>query len=157
MISTELIILNLEEVRRRSIKLWTGIPEKFYSWQPDQNAMTIIEMVQHVFESEYIYHTIINNRGTKGDNFKSPWESKGYATVLDEINFAQPHRQSFLEMVQSLSEQDLNQIEIIRPELGQRRKLGDYLLRIAYHESVHAGQMLAYLRTLGVDRPKIWD
>jgi uncharacterized damage-inducible protein DinB len=157
MTSTELIILNLEEVRRRSIKLWTGIPEKFYSWQPDQNAMTIIEMVQHVLETEYIYHTIINNRGTKGDNFKSPWENKGYATVLDEINFAQPYRYSFLEMVRSHSEPDLNQIEIIRPELGQRRKLGDYLLRIAYHESVHAGQMLAYLRTLGVDRPKIWD
>ena len=157
MTSTELIILNFEEVRRRSIKLWTGIPEKFYSWQPDQNAMTIIEMVQHVLESEYIYQTIVKNGGTKGDDFKSPWENKGYATVLDEIKFAGPYRQSFLEMVRSFSQQDLEEIEIIRVEVGQRRKLGDYLLRIAYHESVHTGQMLSYLRTLGVDRPKVWD
>jgi uncharacterized damage-inducible protein DinB len=157
MTSIELIILNFEEVRRRSIKLWTGIPEKFYSWQPDQNAMTIIEMVQHVLESEHIYQTIVKNRGTKDDNFMSPWENKGYTTVLDEIKFAGPYRLSFLEMVRSFSEQDLEEIEIIRAEVGQRRKLGDYLLRIAYHESVHAGQMLSYLRTLGIDRPKVWD
>jgi uncharacterized damage-inducible protein DinB len=157
MTSTELIILNFEEVRRRSIKLWTGIPEKFYSWQPDQNAMTIIEMVQHVLESEHIYHIIINGRGAKGENFASPWENKGYTTVADEIKFAQPYRDNFLEMVRSLSETDLSRIEIIRQALGQRRKLGDYLLRIAYHESVHAGQMLSYLRTLGIDRPKVWD
>jgi uncharacterized damage-inducible protein DinB len=157
MTSTELIILNFEEVRRRSIKLWTGIPEKFYSCQPDQNAMTVIEMVQHVLESELAYHTIIRNRGAKGEYFRSPWENKGYTTVLDEIEFARPYRESFLEMVRSFSERDLTEIEIIRAELGQRRGLGDYLLRIAYHESVHAGQLLGYLRTLGVDRPKVWD
>ncbi|MED4141514.1 DinB family protein, partial [Priestia megaterium] len=26
-----------------------------------------------------------------------------------------------------------------------------------YHESVHAGQLLQYLRIMGVDRPRIWD
>jgi len=157
MTSTELIILNFEEVRRRSIKLWTGIPEKFYSWQPDQNAMTIIEMVQHVLEGEHAYEIVIKNRGAKGENFVSPWENKGYTTILDEISFAKPYRDSFIAMVRSFSDADLDEIEIVRSELGQRRKLGDYLLRIAYHESVHAGQMLSYLRTLGVERPKVWD
>jgi hypothetical protein len=36
-------------------------------------------------------------------------------------------------------------------------KLGDYLQRIAYHESVHTGQMLAYFRALSLERPLIWD
>ncbi|MCZ6703275.1 MAG: hypothetical protein O6940_09575 [Ignavibacteria bacterium] len=44
-----------------------------------------------------------------------------------------------------------------RREVDQRKKLGDYLNRIAYHESVHTGQMLSYLRTLGIERPQIWD
>jgi len=30
------------------------------------------------------------------------------------------------------------------------------LLRIAYHEAVHTGQLLSYLRTLGLERPMIW-
>ena len=157
MTSTELIILNYEEVRRRSIKLWTAIPEQFYTWQPDPGAMTLIEMVRHVLEGEYAYHKIIEGRGIKDADFKSPWENRPYISIADEIAFAQPYRLRYLEMMQSFSEHDLTQVEIIRAELGQRRKLGDYLLRIAYHESIHAGNIISYLRALNVDRPKIWD
>jgi uncharacterized damage-inducible protein DinB len=39
----------------------------------------------------------------------------------------------------------------------QSKILGDYLNRIAYHESVHTGQLLDYLRTIGIERPQIWD
>jgi hypothetical protein len=35
--------------------------------------------------------------------------------------------------------------------------LGDYLLRIGFHEAVHAGQFLAYLRAMQIERPFIWD
>jgi uncharacterized damage-inducible protein DinB len=157
MTPTELLILNFEEIRRRSIKLWSGIPENFYSWQPDHNAMPIIEMVRHVLESEHAYHKIIENSGSKGSDYISPWENRGYTSIVDEIEFAKPYRQSFFEMVYSFSDQDLTEVEIIRVELGQRRKLGDFLLRVAYHEAVHTGQMLSYLRTLGVDRPRVWD
>jgi uncharacterized damage-inducible protein DinB len=117
----------------------------------------MIEMVRHVLEGEHTYHEIIERRGSIGNEFKSPWENRLYTTITDEIAFAQPYRQRYLEMVSSLSEQDLSQIEIVRAEAGQRRKLGDYLLRIAYHESVHAGNIISYLRTLDVNRPKIWD
>ncbi|MDB5090670.1 MAG: DinB family protein [Mucilaginibacter sp.] len=157
MTSTEIIILNYEEVRRRSIKLWSGIPEEFYNWQPDPNAMTMIEMVRHVLEGEHAYHEIIEHRGSISTDYKSPWENRPYTTIADEITFAQPYRQRYLEMVRSFSKQDLSQIEIVRAASGQRRKLGDYLLRVAYHESVHAGNIISYLRILDVDRPKIWD
>jgi len=156
MTPNELIILNYEEIRRRSIKLWNGIPEKFYHWQPDKDAMSLIETVRHVLESPYIYQQIIKGRGDKG-NLISPWEGRPYTTIADEISFAQPYRENYLEMVRSFTPQDLLEIEIIRPELGQRRKLGDYLLRIAYHEAVHAGNILSNLRTLGIERPNIWD
>jgi len=51
----------------------------------------------------------------------------------------------------------LENVRIERKEVGQSKKLGDYLNRIAYHESVHTGQILSYLRTIGIDRPQIWD
>ncbi len=54
-------------------------------------------------------------------------------------------------------ESDLENVRIERKEVGQSKKLGDYLNRIAYHESVHTGQMLSYLRTIGIERPQIWD
>lgn len=156
MIPVEILILNFEEIRRRSIKLWKGIAPEVYFWRPDIKAMNCIEMIRHVLESEHIYHLIVNNLGSL-ENYVSPWENMPYSDVQNELDFAKPFREKFLETIKSFSTDDLNSIEIIRADKGQRRKLGDYLLRIGYHEAVHTGQLLSYLRTLGVERPLIWD
>lgn len=156
MTQIELILLNFNEIRRRSTKLWNGITPEFYFWQPDANAMTCLEMVRHVLEGEQLFHIIIKNRGNIGD-YISPWKEREYSNLQDELDFAETFRNLFFETIKSFSSDELDSIEIVRSEKGQRKKLGDYLLRIAYHESVHAGQMLSYLRTLGLDRPLIWD
>ena len=84
-------------------------------------------------------------------------EGRPYTTLQEELDFAQPFREKFIDTIKTFNAEDLTRIEIIRSEKGQKRILGDYLQRIAYHESVHTGQMLAYFRTLGLDRPLIWD
>jgi uncharacterized damage-inducible protein DinB len=154
--SIEIIILNFEEIRRRSIKLWSGIPVEFYSWKPDKEAMGCLEMVRHILEGEHLFHKIVENRGNLGD-YISPWEDRIYTNLQDEIDFAKPFRDDFFRTIKSFSSEDLSQIEIIRSEKGQKRKLGDYLQRIAYHEAVHTGQILTYLRILCIERPQIWD
>lgn len=152
----ELLILNFEEVRRRSIKVWKGISEEYLFWKPDGDAMTCIEMVRHVLEGENIYHHIILHRGELGD-FESPLKSNPYSSIDDELRYAQPYREKFLKMVNSFTAKELEEVFITRKNLGQKRTLGDYLLRIAYHEAVHTGQLLDYLRTVKTVRPKIWD
>jgi uncharacterized damage-inducible protein DinB len=154
--TTELIILNFEEIRRRSVKLWSGIPVEFYAWKPDKDAMSCLEMVRHILESEHLFHKIVENRGNLGD-YVSPWESRPYTNLQDEIDFAKPYREIFFKTIKEFSSENLSQIEIVRSEKNQRRILGDYLQRIAYHEAVHTGQILTYLRILGVERPQIWD
>ena len=74
-----------------------------------------------------------------------------------ELEFADIYHQQFLEMISTFSDEDLTCIQIDRSDVGYIRSLGDMLLRIGYHEFVHAGQLLQYLRTMGVDRPKVWD
>ncbi|NER15034.1 DinB family protein [Leptobacterium flavescens] len=152
----ETILLNFSEIRRRSIKLWEGIPEEHYHWKPDEKAMSVIEMIRHVLEGEHLFHQIIEKRGNLGD-YPSPWENLEYSDLKNELDFAESYREEFLMMIKSLDETDLENIRIDRSEVNQNKKLGDYLNRIAYHEAVHTGQMLAYLRTLGVKRPLIWD
>ncbi len=156
MTTTELIILNLEEIRRRSIKLWMGISPEHFGWRPDGEAMTCLEMVRHVLEGEHLFHVIVQRRGDLGD-YVSPWTDRPYTDLEDELAFSEPFRKAFLASINEFSESDFDAVEIIRSEKGQRRKLGDYLQRIAYHEAVHTGQMLSYLRTLAVHRPLIWD
>jgi len=154
--STEILLLNFKETRRRSINVWKGIPEEYLHWKPDAKALSCIEMIRHVLEGEHLFHTIIKNRGNLGD-YVSPWKSLEYTNVLDELSFAKLHKDSFYEMIEELSETDLTDIVIRREEVNQEKKLGDYLNRMVYHEAVHTGQLLSYLRTLKIRRPQVWD
>lgn len=152
---SQLIISNFTEIRRRSILLWKGLPEKYYHWKPDENAMSALEMIRHVLEADYGWNIIIN----QGDlnNYQTPWENRPFTNLSDELEFAEPFRKVFLDSVRNFSEEDLTKIEILHPGNGKKNNLANYLLRIGYHESVHAGQFLAYLRAMKVDRPIIWD
>lgn len=154
--ATEAMILNFEEIRRRSMILWRSIPAGACHWRPDARAMSCLEMVRHVLEGEHLFHQIIVNRGNLGD-YPSPWQEKPYSTLEDELAFCVPYRTRFLDAIRRFTDSDLECIEINRLEKKQKRRLGDYLNRIAYHEAVHAGQMLSYLRTLQLERPLIWD
>ena len=113
-------------------------------------------MIRHTLESENIYHHIILHRGEIGD-YVSPLTGNPYSTIDNELRNAQPYREKFLKMINSFSLKELEEVRIIRMEKKQDRKLADYLLRIAYHESVHTGQLLDYLRTIKAPRPNIWD
>ncbi|SCX84718.1 DinB family protein [Lysinibacillus fusiformis] len=152
----DVLVLNFEEVRRRSIKLWTSIPQEKLLWKPDPEAMSCIEMIRHVLESEHYYYQAIKNKGSLA-NYKSPFENQPYTTVEAELLLAEPYRLEFMETVQSFANEDLTSIQIDRSDVGYIRDLGDMLLRVAYHESVHTGQLLDYLRSANVTIPKIWD
>ncbi len=155
MTQTELILLNFTEIRRKSIRIWKALPEEYLNWRPDDTAMTAIEMVRHVLEADYGWNIIIN----RGDmsNYSTPWKNKPFVNVEDELEFAKPYRDTFLQSVRQFSEKELSETEIIHPGNGEKKNLGQYLLRIGYHESVHAGHFMSYLRGMGVERPNIWD
>ncbi|NBG65614.1 DinB family protein [Acidiluteibacter ferrifornacis] len=155
MTPTELILFNLIEIRRKSIKLWNALPESHYNWKPDEKAMSAIAMIRHVLEADYGWNIIINNGSMT--NYQTPWKNRPFGAVSDEIKFAQPYRNEFLESIRQFSANELNEKEIIHPGNGEKKNLGQYLLRIGYHETVHTGQFLSYLRTMNVDRPNLWD
>ena len=158
----DLLILNFEEVRRRSIKVWNAIPNDKLDWRPDEDALSCSEMIRHVLGGEYNYLQIIENRGSLS-NPDRPFYSRDFTTVKEELEFAQLYREKFHNLLKSLRNEDLVNIKIDRSDLSDKgytgyiRPLGDMLLRIAYHESVHTGQLLNYMRTMGIERPDIWD
>jgi len=117
--------------------------------------MSCFEMVRHVLEADYLYGQMVRER--RSCRSASPFVDRRFDDVEAALAFAHPYRESLLETVRQLSEEDLNTISIDRSDVGYIRKAGDFILRIAYHESVHAGQMLQYLRMAGVERPSIWD
>ena len=155
--ATELLILNLEEVRRRSIKIWHAVPTDKLHWKPDAEAMSCAEMVRHVLKSEWAYMQMLR-AGKSVDTDDSPFYLREFTDVSDELNVAEPYREEFLALVKSYSPEELSSRKIDRSDVGYVRAYGDFILRIAYHESVHAGQILGYLRAMDAPpRPNIWD
>ncbi|RZT15529.1 DinB family protein [Fictibacillus sp. BK138] len=158
----DLLILNFEEVRRRSIKIWNAIPTERLRWKPDSNALSFIEMIEHVLAAEYFYLQIIQNRGSIPDPIR-PYKDMDFSNVKELLAFSEPYREQFIVYIRSLTAEELFEIKIDRTDLyqlghtGYVRSLGDMLLRYGYHEAVHAGQILDYMRTINIPRPDIWD
>ncbi len=118
--------------------------------------MTCIELVRHVPECEYLYLYMLKN----GDRFpydQSPWAARPYASIEAEIEFAEPYHKELLDLVGSYTQEELSATKILWSSKGYARTIGDFILRVAYHESVHTGQILSYLRMLDVPRPDVWD
>ncbi|MCK0130553.1 DinB family protein [Flavobacteriaceae bacterium F08102] len=155
MTQSELILLNLTEIRRRSILLWNGLPETHYHWKPDEKAMSASAVIRHVLQADYGWNIIIN----QGDmtKYQSPWEHRPFISLQEELEFAEPYRKTLLESIRQFSDKELSTTQIIHPGNGAKKILGNYVLRTGYHEAVHAGQFLSYLRAMNIDRPNIWD
>lgn len=151
----ELILCNLSEIRRRSTILWSSLPDELINWKPDSHAMSAIQMVRHVLEADYGWNMII--KGESMENYRTPWENRPLTNVQEELEFSTPYRKQFLQTIQNFSESELKSTEIIHPGNGQKKVLGPYLMRIGYHEAVHAGQFISYLREMNIPRPMIWD
>jgi hypothetical protein len=154
MTPNELLIRNLEEVRRRSLILWRGLPESHYFWKPDADAMHALEMIRHVLGAEFYMHYIIQHQG---DTSQFPdLDVLPYSDLQAELDRAKPWRENFFADIRRYTVEELDTVDVV---YGKRapRKLGDFILRTAYHEAVHAGNFVLYLRTMGVERPWIWD
>jgi uncharacterized damage-inducible protein DinB len=155
MSGAELLCLNLAETRRRSIRIWRTIPLPLCDWRPDPDAMSCFEMIRHVLEADYLYGQMLRERRSySGDN---PFADHHFDDLDAALAFVNPYRESLLGTVRQLSDYDLNTIAIDRSDVGYIRKAGDFILRIAYHEAVHAGQILQYLCMAGAPRPSVWD
>jgi hypothetical protein len=149
--------LNLKETRRRSIKLWRSLPDSLITWRPDNEAMSFGEMIRHVWSASFHYHMMLKNSGSIKSEIHIPYDKEPITSVGKEIELSQVYFDDFIGYVQSISIKELDSRLIDRSDVGYQRYLGDMLLRIAYHDAVHAGQFLQYLRMVEVERPLIWD
>lgn len=116
MTAIEAIILNFEEIRGRSIKIWSALTPEFYHWKPDVKAQSCIEMIRHILEVENIYRLLIINKGGNVSDFDSPWKDRSLNDLQNELEFVAPYRKEFLKTIQSFTEDELSSIEIVRKE-----------------------------------------
>ncbi|MHB1953529.1 MAG: DinB family protein [Sulfobacillus sp.] len=109
-----------------------------------------------MWTSQVYYHEALKCGGSVPD-YREPHEGHPVRGVEEELSLSQRYFERFLDYVGGLSDDELATRMIDRSNVGYIRSVGDMLARIAYHESVHTGQLLQYMRMAGVERPQIWD
>lgn len=114
-------------------------------------------MIRHVWSASYHYHLVVRNNGSVQTEANAPYDQEPITSIEREIELSQPYFDDFIAYVQSLSTEELESRLIDRSDVGYQRYAGDMLLRIAYHDAIHAGQFLQYMRMAGLERPIIWD
>lgn len=156
---TSLIVNQLKEVRRQSLRIWKGLPPEFYLWRPDPEARHMLEVIRHVLKGDKWFQYIIEHRGDI-NNYDVFNDDRPYTDLQNELDFHCGIREEFLRYVSAFTDEEMQSVKIYRTDKGGaewERPLADYLLRMIYHESVHAGQILANMRAMGVERPYVWD
>ena len=68
----QLIIEQLEEVRRQSLRVWAALPEEHFHWRPDPEAMSMLEVVRHVLKADAWFQFIIDKRAVSYTHLTLP-------------------------------------------------------------------------------------
>lgn len=152
-----LILLDLKETRRRFIKAASSIPDRFIHWQPDAEALSVGQMIRHVLEHDYYWHMILTERRLPTEEETASLQDRPYTSIQDEVERSEAHHFRFLSYVESLDVRTFETLLIRWPHRPIERYLGDALERKSYHDAVHTGQLLQYMRMLQLSRPDIWD
>lgn len=153
----ELILLDLQETRRRFLIVARSIPDQYLGWQPDAEAISIGKMIRHVLLHDFSWLMILKEGRLPTEEERAPLYEAPFTTVEAEVERAQPYYEAFRAYVEALDPAEFSTRVVQWPHRPITRSLGDTLERKSYHDAVHTGQLLQYLRTLQIPRPDIWD
>ncbi|QOR64829.1 DinB family protein [Cytobacillus suaedae] len=153
----DLFLVDFKECRRRFIMTAAFFPSDLLIWKPDKDALSVGETIRHVLLHDLSWLKIFEeNRLPTSEEIDYLW-AEPFTNLQDEIDRSKIYHVRFIQYVTSLHPKDLELRYIDWPHKPIRRTLGDALERKSYHDSVHTGQLLQYLRMLHIERPMIWD
>jgi len=157
--TAERLRAHVRSVRARTLAVLQHIPPDRVKWRPVEGMLTLGQLVRHLAQAEMMWQEVV----------KGHWDLKQLLAVrrdLDLIEATGPvenlmaeltllevtHRQT-LELLATLTDEDLARS---MNGLAGRVTLYDVILGLCEHEAHHRGQIVAYLRMLGVEHPSPW-
>jgi uncharacterized damage-inducible protein DinB len=129
------------------------------TWKPTDGALSLGQLVRHILHAEMAWQQII----------KGEWDLKRFLEIRKDLDLVEAtgpvssleneltsldlaHRET-LDLIASCSETDLT-----RTFNGSKGRVTmyDVVLGLCEHEAHHRGQIVAYLKLLGIERPSPW-
>jgi len=153
----EFFLKQKEAIRKRSEEVFNLLRPEHMVWKPEKNALTIGEMLRHLWVSEDGVRRVALDGNFGYYEARIP---KGLSAVLGQIgpleeelkNLDRAHRET-LRLVEA-QPAGLFEEERSHSALGFRRKVAVILFGINDHEVHHRAQLMTYLRMLGTPAPE---
>ncbi len=153
----EFFLKQKEVIRGRTRQVTGMIRPEYLDWRPEKDALTVGEMLQHLWVSEEGVRRVALEGNFGYYETRIP---KGLRAVLGKqgtleeelANLERVHRET-LDAVKRFPVERWEE-ERVREGLGFRRKIGVILLGINEHEIHHRAQLMTYLRMLGTPVPE---
>ena len=153
----EFFLKQKEAIRGRTRQVTRMIRPEYLDWRPERDALTVGEMLQHLWVSEEGVRRVALEGNFGYYEMRIP---KGLRAVLGKqgtleealANLERVHRET-LDAVQQFPFERWEE-ERVREDLGFRRKIRVILLGINEHEIHHRAQLMTYLRMLGTPVPE---
>jgi uncharacterized damage-inducible protein DinB len=148
----DLFVKQKESIRRRTREALALVRPEDFAWRPEKDALTIGEMLQHLWVSEQGVRRV----ALEGDfSYYETRVPRGLRATLgpprslaEEIAQLEKVHRETIAAVAAWPEERFDEERVNSP-LGFRRKVYVILLGINEHEVHHRAQLMTYLRILG--------
>ncbi len=153
----KIILDQKRAIRRRTQQVLELVRPEQMSWRPVAGALTIGEMLRHLWVSEEGVRRVALEGDFRYYLVRVP---QGLRAVLGQPGTLEEERRELervhQETLQLVSTYPLERLgeERSEPSLGYRRKVYAILLGINEHEVHHRAQLMTYLRMLGTPVPE---
>src|SRR5262245_52782704 len=152
----DLFLKQKAAIRARSEQVFPMIRAEHMDWRPEAGALTLGEMLQHLWVSEEGVRRVALDGNFAYYETRIPQGLRATLSsrALEEnlANLARVHGET-LEAVRALPLEKFEE-ERTHKGLGFRRKIGIILFGINEHEIHHRAQLMTYLRMLGTPVPE---
>lgn len=143
-------IANWSRVHKQTTRLMKSAPNDKYDWKPEDTAMTLGGLMNHLYLSELFFVESTVTGGFDKENRPQPVND----TEALIAAFDQSHSEGVAKIA-SLTPEQLN--ETITPFGPEKTMPRSFLMQVMLeHEIHHRGQLYTYLRMLGCECPALF-
>lgn len=133
---------------RKFLALAEAMPADRYTWQPDDDAMSVADVYMHIVRYNYNHpHTYLNAALPDGVDLDAMQGVTGKREVLDHLNASVAYVK---EVAGKLDEEALRTPTRL---YGRETEGWGVLFQLITHMNEHLGQSIAYARMSGVTPP----
>jgi len=142
------LLENWQAMRQLTLDLLEELPEEHISFAVGKNMGTIGKQYRHIGDVQICYNEAIKTGKVDFNKYRKDYSLENskekLKAFLEEIN------QEMLKLVEENQDAKIDWF-------GEEWDLKQHLKALIEHEILHHGELVVYIRTLGIKFPKSWE